>query len=127
VSVRKVLLIPVIVILASAVVASAASLDLSSSHLGAGSATVDRCQANDTDVDVDLDAAGNATITDIDPACAGSDLQLVLLDEGGQLLGIGVASSIIVTGDTVIVPVTPVDDAELDDVDSAHIALAGRP
>jgi hypothetical protein len=126
VSVRKILLIPVIVIVASAVVASAASLDLSSSRLGAGSATVGRCQAGPTPVEVELDDESNATITGIDPECTGSNLQLVLLDEDGVPRGHGSNPSIeIVEG--VVTLQTNVDESDLDDVASATIAMAGRP
>ena len=79
------------VIVASATVASAASLGASSSNFGAGSAAVSRCHTGPITAEpvVNDGKVTHVSIDDLADACDGSRLQLVLLDSAGAKLGEG--------------------------------------
>lgn len=71
-------------------VAAAASLPLSSSSLGAGSANVTSCDTSGVDFHYALDGAGSitsVTVANIDAACQGATLRVTLTAAGADVGG----------------------------------------
>lgn len=76
-------------IVASAVWAAAASMGVSSRKLGAGNASVTRCDADGIGMAYSFDASGNVVgvnLSNVAAACVGTTVKLNLTASNGQIL-----------------------------------------
>ena len=94
--------------------ASASQLDLTGGTLQAGTTDLTDCQPSGTPVVAEMSAgtfvagtgyeASNVSLTGIDGACTGKQIEAVLLDNGGNALGTSVSAAISGTSASVSAP-----------------------
>lgn len=119
--------IAVAAVVGGAILGAAASLDVPPTMLSAGSAVVSSCDGDGVKVDYRLAwhghfAVDRVTISEIDDACVGHDLTLVLV-VAGTAVEMGTASIPPSSPDDNVV-VFPVDgDVPAIDLDVVHIAI----
>lgn len=88
---------------------AAASLQVNASNLGAGSAPVSSCDTDGVTVDYGLmfnepELVNAIVVSDIDAACNGQALRVSVSDELSAVIGVG---DLLVSGTTMIIPITP--------------------
>lgn len=129
---KRVLLTLAFASLAGALVfGAAASLDVGSANLGSGSSAVAACDTTDSaaptgNIDVSYDLADTdprfveaVVLDDVDAACDGQAVHVLLLDGSGNVLVTGTATAD--SSGSVSVPAAT--DAE--NVEEAHVVIAG--